>query len=100
MEIKLIGDGLLATFNAPARAIDCACAMRDAVRTLGIQIRIGIHTGEIELRGIYAPISGGGIHLGGNSLPTQTHWPKLTIFMDADAIAADPAAPMPAALRN
>ena len=50
VEIKLIGDGLLATFNAPARAIDCACAMRDAVRILGIQIRVGIHTGEVELR--------------------------------------------------
>lgn len=45
--------------------------------------------GEVELHGIYAPISGGGIHLGGNSLPGQTRWPKLTIFIDADAIAAD-----------
>lgn len=44
---------------------------------------------DIELHGIYAPISGGGIHLGGNALPQQTHWPKLTIYLDADAIAND-----------
>ena len=62
VEIKLIGDGLLATFNAPARAIDCACAMRDAVRILGIQIRVGIHTGEVELRD--HDIGGIGVHIG------------------------------------
>jgi len=45
--------------------------------------------GEIELHGIYAPISGGGIHLGGNSLLTQARWPKLTIFIDGNVIAAD-----------
>ncbi|MGZ6601688.1 MAG: BTAD domain-containing putative transcriptional regulator [Solirubrobacteraceae bacterium] len=61
VEIKLIGDGLLATFNGPARAIDCACAMRDAVRMLGIQIRVGIHTGEVELRD--NDIGGIGVHI-------------------------------------
>jgi predicted ATPase/DNA-binding SARP family transcriptional activator/class 3 adenylate cyclase len=61
VEIKLIGDGLLATFNGPARAIDCACAIRDAVRILGIQIRVGIHTGEIELRD--NDIGGIGVHI-------------------------------------
>jgi class 3 adenylate cyclase len=61
-EIKFIGDGLLARFDAPARAIDCACALRDAVRTLGIQIRIGIHTGEIELRD--QDIGGIAVHIG------------------------------------
>ena len=61
VEIKLIGDGLLATFNGPARAIDCACAIRAAVRVLGIQIRAGIHTGEIELRD--NDIGGIGVHI-------------------------------------
>ena len=61
VEIKLIGDGLLATFNGPARAIDCACAIRAAVRILGIQIRAGIHTGEIELRD--NDIGGIGVHI-------------------------------------
>jgi class 3 adenylate cyclase/predicted ATPase len=61
-EIKFIGDGLLATFDGPARAIDCACAMRDAVRSLGIQIRVGIHTGEVELRD--NDIGGIAVHIG------------------------------------
>jgi class 3 adenylate cyclase/tetratricopeptide (TPR) repeat protein len=60
--IKFIGDGTLATFDGPARAIDCACAIRDAVRTLGIEIRAGVHTGEIELRG--ADIGGIAVHIG------------------------------------
>jgi predicted ATPase/class 3 adenylate cyclase/DNA-binding SARP family transcriptional activator len=50
VEIKFTGDGLVATFDRPARAIDCACAMCDAVRILGLQIRVGIHAGEIDLR--------------------------------------------------
>jgi predicted ATPase/DNA-binding SARP family transcriptional activator/class 3 adenylate cyclase len=61
-EIKFTGDGLLARFDGPARAIDCACAMRDAVRTLDIQIRVGIHTGEIELRD--NDIGGIAVHIG------------------------------------
>src|ERR1700680_251707 len=61
--IKFIGDGTLATFDGPARAIDRACAIRDAVRTLGIEIRAGVHTGEIELRG--ADIGGIAGHIGG-----------------------------------
>jgi class 3 adenylate cyclase len=62
VEVKLTGDGLLATFDVPARAIDCACAMRDAVRILDIEIRVGIHTGEIELRG--SDIGGIAVHIG------------------------------------
>jgi class 3 adenylate cyclase len=48
-EVRLTGDGVFATFDGPARAVGCACAMRDAVRELGIEIRAGLHTGEIEL---------------------------------------------------
>jgi class 3 adenylate cyclase len=50
-EVKTTGDGVLATFDGPARAIACAVAVRDTVRTLGIDIRSGLHAGEIELRG-------------------------------------------------
>jgi class 3 adenylate cyclase len=50
-EVDTAGDGFLATFDGPARAIRCACAIRDAVRTLGIDIRAGLHTGEVELAG-------------------------------------------------
>jgi class 3 adenylate cyclase/pimeloyl-ACP methyl ester carboxylesterase len=50
-EIKTLGDGFLATFDGPARAIRCGCAIRDEARRLGIAVRAGLHTGEIELRG-------------------------------------------------
>jgi class 3 adenylate cyclase len=49
--IKCTGDGLLATFDGPARAIRCAQAMQERVRGLGLRMRAGLHTGEIELRG-------------------------------------------------
>jgi class 3 adenylate cyclase len=61
-EVKFTGDGLLATFDRPGRAINCACAIREAVRILGIQIRVGIHTGEIELRD--NDIGGIAVHIG------------------------------------
>jgi class 3 adenylate cyclase/alpha-beta hydrolase superfamily lysophospholipase len=48
-EIDTAGDGFLATFDGPARAIRCACAVRDRVEALGLQIRAGLHTGEVEL---------------------------------------------------
>ncbi len=48
-EVKTIGDGFLATFDGPARAIRCARAVADGVRDLGIEIRAGLHTGECEL---------------------------------------------------
>ena len=48
-EVKTVGDGFLATFDGPARAIRCACAIRDAVRQLGLEIRAGLHTGEVEI---------------------------------------------------
>ena len=47
-EVKSLGDGFLATFDGPARAIRCAFAIGEMVRTLGIEIRIGLHTGEVE----------------------------------------------------
>jgi DNA-binding NarL/FixJ family response regulator len=50
-EVKTTGDGFLAVFDAPARAIRCAVAMRDALRGEGIEIRVGVHSGEVELRG-------------------------------------------------
>jgi len=48
--VKSTGDGVLATFDGPARAIRCAVALREAVRSLGVEVRTGLHTGEIELR--------------------------------------------------
>jgi pimeloyl-ACP methyl ester carboxylesterase len=50
-EVKALGDGFLATFDGPARAIECACAIRDGVNPLGLEVRAGLHTGECELAG-------------------------------------------------
>jgi class 3 adenylate cyclase/pimeloyl-ACP methyl ester carboxylesterase len=49
--VNTTGDGFVTLFDGPGRAVRCACAVRDAVRPLGIDIRAGIHTGEIEQRG-------------------------------------------------
>jgi DNA-binding NarL/FixJ family response regulator len=50
-EVKTTGDGFLALFDGPARAIRCAVAIRQALQAEGVEIRIGLHSGEVELRG-------------------------------------------------
>jgi pimeloyl-ACP methyl ester carboxylesterase len=60
-EVNTAGDGFVATFDGPGRAISCACAIRDALSALGIEVRCGLHTGEIELRG--ADIAGLAVHI-------------------------------------
>jgi class 3 adenylate cyclase len=50
-EIRTTGDGFLAIFDGPGRAVQCACAMRDGARQLGVAIRSGLHAGEIVPRG-------------------------------------------------
>jgi class 3 adenylate cyclase len=59
--IKATGDGVLAIFDGPARAVQCAGAVREAVQQLGLEIRAGLHTGEIERRG--EDVSGIAVHL-------------------------------------
>ena len=49
--VKTLGDGFLATFDGPARGIRCAQAIREGVRDLGVEIRAGLHTGELEVMG-------------------------------------------------
>ena len=61
-EVGTAGDGFLAMSDGPQRAIRCAMAIRDAVRSLGIQVRAGLHTGECEVRG--EDIGGIGVHIG------------------------------------
>jgi class 3 adenylate cyclase len=60
--VRSTGDGVLATFDGPGRAVRCACALRDAVRSLGLEIRAGLHSGEIELRG--DDVAGMAVHIG------------------------------------
>jgi len=61
-EVNTAGDGLLATFDGPARGIRCACTVRERVRQLGLEVRIGLHTGECELIG--GDVGGIAVHIG------------------------------------
>lgn len=61
-EIVTTGDGFLATFDGPARAIRCACAIIEAVRELGLEVRAGLHTGECELDD--GQVRGIAVHIG------------------------------------
>jgi class 3 adenylate cyclase len=61
-EINTAGDGFFAAFDGPARAIRCAGAIREAVRSLGLEVRCGLHTGECELVG--EDLAGIAVHIG------------------------------------
>jgi class 3 adenylate cyclase len=61
-EVVTTGDGLLATFDAPAAAVQCATAIREAVRTLGLEIRVGLHVGEYKVSG--PEVFGLALHIG------------------------------------
>jgi class 3 adenylate cyclase len=61
-EVNTSGDGFLAMFDGPQRAIRCAMSIRDAVQSLGIEVRAGLHTGECEIRG--DDIGGIAVHIG------------------------------------
>lgn len=61
-EIKTMGDGFLVTFDGPARGVKCARTIADAMRTLGIEIRAGLHTGEVAREG--DDVAGLGVTIG------------------------------------
>ena len=61
-EVKTTGDGILATFDGPARGVRCACAIADDIRPLGIEVRAGLHTGECEMIG--DDVGGIAVHIG------------------------------------
>lgn len=61
-EVNTAGDGFVATFTSPSVALDCAEAIVAAVRPLGIEVRVGVHAGEVELRG--DDIAGMAVHIG------------------------------------
>lgn len=62
VEVDTAGDGFFASFDGPARAIRCACAITESVRELGIDVRAGLHTGECEL--VDGKIAGIAVHTG------------------------------------
>jgi class 3 adenylate cyclase len=61
-EVNTAGDGFVATFKSPSAALVCADEIVDAVRVLGIEVRVGIHAGEVEVRG--ADVAGMAVHIG------------------------------------
>jgi class 3 adenylate cyclase len=61
-EIETAGDGFFASFDGPARAIRCACAVSESVRDLGIEISAGLHTGECEV--VDGKVGGIAVHIG------------------------------------
>jgi len=61
-EIDTAGDGFFASFDGPARAIRCACAVRDGIRDLDLDVRAGLHTGECEL--VDEKVGGIAVHIG------------------------------------
>lgn len=61
-EVNTVGDGFLAVFSNPSMAIDCAAAIVAAMRPLGIEVRTGIHIGEVEVRG--GDVAGMAVHIG------------------------------------
>jgi class 3 adenylate cyclase len=66
--VKNTGDGILATFDGPARAIRCAQAIATSVKALGIDVRAGLHTGEVELRG--EDVTGMGVNIAARVMNT------------------------------
>jgi len=60
--VKTVGDGFLATFDGPARAVRCAVAITEGVHNLGIEVRAGLHTGEVEVVG--DDLGGMAVHIG------------------------------------
>lgn len=67
---RTTGDGILATFEGPGRAIRCAFGLRDGLRALGVEARMGIHTGEIEIRG--NEIGGIAVHIAARLMAEAT----------------------------
>jgi pimeloyl-ACP methyl ester carboxylesterase len=61
-QVKTLGDGILATFDGPARAVRCAQSLAARTRELGVEVRSGVHTGEIELIG--SDVGGIAVHIG------------------------------------
>ena len=79
--IKTTGDGTLAMFDGPARAIHCAAGIRDAVKTIDLSVRAGLHTGEVELRG--GDVAGLAVHIGA----------RIASLADADEILVSGSVP-------
>jgi class 3 adenylate cyclase len=91
--VKTTGDGILATFDGPGRAIHCAGALREELGGIGVAIRAGLHTGEVELRG--ADVGGIGVHIAARVLGVAGPGEILTtrtvhdLVVGSDLVLAD-----------
>ena len=98
--VKMTGDGMLATFDGPGRAIRDAMALGDALRPLDLEIQAGLHTGEVEVMG--ADIAGIGVHTAAQVLgphrPPRSDVPRL--ILRADDMRQGPLTPFPAHTRD
>jgi class 3 adenylate cyclase len=84
-EVKSTGDGFLAVFDGPARAVRCAQAIVEAVVALGLQVRAGVHTGEVEVRG--EDIGGFAVHVGARIAAVASAGEVLTSRTVKDLVA-------------
>ena len=84
-EIDTAGDGFLATFDKPGNAIECACAMRDAIREIGLCIRAGVHLGECEV--IRGKVRGIAVHIGARVASKANEGEILVSGTVKDAVA-------------
>jgi class 3 adenylate cyclase len=85
VEVKTTGDGFLATFDGPGRAIRCAAALHAAVAPLGLQLRAGLHTGEIEVRG--SDVGGIAVHVAARVLAAAAPGEVLVSRTVTDLVA-------------
>ena len=84
-ELDTAGDGFFAAFAGPARAIRCACAIRDDVRALDLQVRAGLHTGECEL--VDGKVGGIAVHIGARVASLATAGEVLVSSTVKDLVA-------------
>jgi pimeloyl-ACP methyl ester carboxylesterase len=84
-EVKTLGDGFLATFDGPARAIRCAHAMTADAPSLGLEVRVGIHTGEVELIG--HDVGGIAVHIAARIADLATPGEVLVSSTTKDLVA-------------
>jgi class 3 adenylate cyclase len=85
IEVKSIGDGFLATFDGPARAIQCAAEIVDSMRPLGLTVRAGLHTGECEL--FADDVAGIAVHIGARVMAAADGGEVLTSSTVRDLVA-------------
>ena len=84
--IKTTGDGILATFDGPGRAVRCALAFRAAAKQIGLPLRAGVHTGEIEIRG--RDIGGIAVHAAARVMAQSQYSEVLVSRVVTDIVAA------------